>query len=95
MSNNVSFSADVFHGLEATTEESMAFVRGSGNVFADFGHANAVKELEAGCISHRIVDQHRRVLVADMLDYRQRTRHVGEAALQELADQAQDLGMGY
>ena len=54
-----------------------------------------VKLLERGTISYRKVGAHRRVQRADVLAYKAKMYHEAEAALQDLADQAQDLGLGY
>ena len=54
-----------------------------------------VKLLEEGAISYRKVGAHRRVRRADVLAYKAKMYHEAEAALQDLADQAQDLGLGY
>ena len=54
-----------------------------------------VKLLEQGAISYRKVGVHRRVQRADVLAYKARMYHEAEEALQDLADQAQDLGLGY
>ncbi|GIV60342.1 MAG: hypothetical protein KatS3mg043_1431 [Rhodothermaceae bacterium] len=54
-----------------------------------------VKLLEAGHIPYRMVGSHRRVRRADVLDYRRARRARAGQAMQALADQAQDLGLGY
>ena len=46
-------------------------------------------------IPHRKVGTHRRVLLRDLRAYREKMLVASEDALQELADQAQDLGIGY
>lgn len=54
-----------------------------------------VKEIEAGHLPCRKVGRHRRVLYEDMIAYQQKSRSESDTALQELADQAQALGLGY
>ena len=51
--------------------------------------------LQAGKLAHHMVGTHRRVLVRDLLDYRQRQMESSGAAMDELAAQAQELDMGY
>ncbi|MDD5463079.1 MAG: helix-turn-helix domain-containing protein [Methylococcales bacterium] len=51
--------------------------------------------LEQGKIPFRKVGTHRRVLAKDVFDYKQRIDKDHLKALDELAAQAQELGMGY
>ena len=72
---------------ELTTQEAADLLNVSRPFF--------VKLLEQGAISYRKVGAHRRVRRADVLAYKTTMYHEAEAALQELTDQAQDLGLGY
>ena len=51
--------------------------------------------LEQGKIPFRKVGSHRRILVNDVFDYKQRIDEARFKALDDLAAQAQDLGIGY
>jgi excisionase family DNA binding protein len=51
--------------------------------------------LESGAIPFRKVGAHRRVRARDLMDYQRRDRAQRLGALQELAAQAQELGLGY
>jgi excisionase family DNA binding protein len=51
--------------------------------------------LERNELPYRKVGTHRRILFKDLLEYRERTRVERKQALDELACQAQSLGMGY
>ena len=73
--------------LELSTQEAAAFF----NVSRPF----VVKQIEAGRLACRKVGRHRRVLFEDLLAYQKQMHATTEDALQQLADQAQELGMGY
>lgn len=73
--------------LELSTQEAAHML----NVSRPF----VVKEIEAGRLPCRKVGRHRRVMLEDLLAYKQAARTESEVALQALADQAQELNMGY
>lgn len=54
-----------------------------------------IKRLEQGDIPFRKVGTHRRVRLTDLMDYKHAIDEQRAAALNELAAQAQELGMGY
>jgi excisionase family DNA binding protein len=73
--------------VELTTQDAAAFL----NVSRPF----VVKQIETGKLRCRKVGRHRRILFEDLLAYQQTMHDNTEKALQELAAQAQALGMGY
>jgi len=54
-----------------------------------------VKLLETGAIPHRKVGAHRRILMADIMAYKQADDEKRNAVLDELAADAQKHGLGY
>ncbi len=56
---------------------------------------HVVKLLETGKIPFHKVGKHRRILLEDIVAYMKNFQKVREAALKKLADQAQELDMGY
>ncbi len=54
-----------------------------------------IEQLEKRIIPFRKVGTHRRVLFKDLMEYREAMDRNRLKALDELADQAQELGMGY
>lgn len=54
-----------------------------------------VKLLEEGMLPFHRTGKHRRVRFADLMLFKGHRDHAGEQAMEELAKQAQELGMGY
>lgn len=54
-----------------------------------------VKLIQEGRLRHHKAGTHRRVLLRDLLEYRRKRQDEANAAMDELAVQAQELGMGY
>lgn len=54
-----------------------------------------VKLLEEGALSHHKTGKHRRIRFADLMEFKATRERDSEQAMQELAKQAQELGMGY
>lgn len=72
---------------ELSTQQAAAFL----NVSRPF----VIKELEAGRLPFRKVGRHRRIEYKKLMEYRDAMHHKMDDALQELADQAQEMNMGY
>jgi excisionase family DNA binding protein len=51
--------------------------------------------LESGQLPFRKVGTHRRVLLSDVMEYKERTNAAREKSLDELAELSQELGLGY
>jgi excisionase family DNA binding protein len=72
---------------ELTTQEAADFIGVS--------RPYLVGLLQKGELKHHKVGTHRRVYFRDLLEFREKRKASSEAALNELAKQAQELGMGY
>lgn len=51
-----------------------------------------IKEIDAGRIPHRMVGSHRRILLTDLMEYRNQMHASREAALDDLSELSRDLG---
>ncbi|MCF8204668.1 MAG: helix-turn-helix domain-containing protein [Methylotenera sp.] len=71
--------------LELTTVDAANFL----NVSRPF----VIKEIEAGRLKHRKVGTHRRIAHSDLVEYRDRMRATQRDALDDLAKDAQELGL--
>lgn len=72
---------------ELTTQQAADFL----NVSRPF----VVQLLESGTLAHRKVGSHRRVQYKDLLTYREQSTIARKSALDELTQEAQELGLGY
>lgn len=54
-----------------------------------------IKLLEENVLPHRKVGKHRRIRMEDLMTYKAKIDRDREAVLDQLAKEAQDLGMGY
>lgn len=63
--------------------------------FLNVSRPHLVSLLEKGEMKFHMVGTHRRIRFSDLSEYKEKHESVREAAMQELADQAQELGMGY
>lgn len=63
--------------------------------FLNVSRPHLVVLLERNELSYRKVGSHRRILFKDLVEYQQRSRVERKKALDELAGQAQELGLGY
>jgi excisionase family DNA binding protein len=73
--------------LDVTTQEAAMFL----NVSRPY----LVRLLEEGKIAYHKVGTHRRIRFEDVVRYKEDRQKVSQDALQKLADQAQELNMGY
>jgi len=72
---------------EVSTQDAAAFL----NVSRPF----VIKQIEGGKLKCRKVGRHRRVEFEELVRFQKSMRQDSEAALQALAEQAQDLKLGY
>lgn len=72
---------------ELTTQEAADFLNVS--------RPHLIGILKKGDLRFHLVGTHRRVRFADLIEYRDKCEARRKAAMEELAAQAQELGMGY
>jgi excisionase family DNA binding protein len=72
---------------ELTTQE--------GADILNVSRPHLVKLLDEGALPHTKTGRHRRVKFADLMAYKGQRDHASRAAMDALAAQAQELGMGY
>ncbi len=72
---------------ELTTQEAAEFLNVS--------RPHVIRLLETGKMKHRKVGTHRRIRFSDLQEFKKRQDQESDAALEELAKQAQELDMGY
>jgi len=64
-------------------------------MFLNVSRPYLVRLLEEGKIPFHKVGTHRRIRFEDVVQYKEDRQKISKDALQKLADQAQELGMGY
>jgi excisionase family DNA binding protein len=64
-------------------------------MFLNVSRPYLIRMLDEGKIPYHKVGTHRRIKFEDVVAYRDKRQKASHAALQELADQAQELDMGY
>jgi excisionase family DNA binding protein len=72
---------------ELTTQE--------GADMLNVSRPHLVKLLDEGAIPHTRTGSHRRIRFTDLVTYKAERDKTSQAAMQSLADQAQELDMGY
>lgn len=72
---------------ELTTQE--------GADMLNVSRPHLVKLLDQGALPHTKTGRHRRIRLADLMTYKEQRDRASLAAVDELAAQAQELGMGY
>jgi excisionase family DNA binding protein len=72
---------------ELTTQQAADFMNVSRPYF--------IKLLDNDELPHHKVGSHRRIYFRDLMAYKEQNRADRKSALEELAAQAQELGMGY
>jgi excisionase family DNA binding protein len=72
---------------ELTTQE--------GADMLNLSRPHLVKLLDQGALPHTKTGRHRRIKLADLMAYKEQRDNASRTAMDELAAQAQELGMGY
>jgi len=73
--------------LDVTTQQAAQFLNVS--------RPHLIRLLEQGEIAHHMVGSHRRIQLADVLDYKEKRAQKSKEKLTALLEQAQELDMGY
>lgn len=63
--------------------------------FLNVSRPFVIKEIDAGRLPHRMVGSHRRVAFEDLMRYASKMQENQESALERMAKNAQELGLGY
>ena len=88
--------AEVAEGRRVVVEpEEQELTTSEAADFLNVSRPHLTRLLKERKIPHRKVGTHRRVQLRDLRAYREAMRVEAAGALQQLADQAQELGMGY
>ncbi len=74
-------------------EENEEMSPAAAAAFLGVSRPYLVKKLEAGALPFHWVGSHRRMRVADVRKYQQQRRHRSLALLQQMRDDAEDLGL--
>ncbi len=82
------------HGVSIIPENAELTTVQAANVL-NVSRPYLIKLLAEGAIAHRKVGKHRRILMEDVMTYRRRTDEAREKVLDQLAQEAQEEGMGY
>lgn len=73
--------------MEVTTEQAALFLNVSVRYLS--------RLLDDGKIPYRTIGTHRRMRYVDLVQYKENRQKISQDALQRLADQAQELKLGY
>lgn len=63
--------------------------------FLNVSRPFVIKEIEEGRLPHRMVGTHRRIEIADLMEYAKKMRERQKAALDRMAENARELGLDY
>ncbi|MFI4939695.1 MAG: helix-turn-helix domain-containing protein [Burkholderiales bacterium] len=79
----------------AIIPEELDFTTQQAAMFLSVSRPYVIRLLNEGKIPHHMIGTHRRIRFEDVVNYKEARRKISEDALQDLANQAQELGMGY